>query len=154
MQVEFKRFDAELPAVRNNRPEGDAGWDLFALADESFEPYEIKRVPVNLAIALPGPAQVQVAGGCQMDLLPYGLVTGRSGMNAKGWLVYPGIIDAAYRGQIQVVLQNHTGEARTLQRGDRIAQLLFCPVIIPALQEVAELSATDRGGQGFGSSGG
>lgn len=164
MQVLYKTFDPELPAMQNKRPDQDAGWDLFCLEDVTFAPGERKRLPVNLAIALPERRRVLICDNSYLDgavhtefastqVLSYGLITGRSGMASDGWLVYPGIIDQSYRGQLQVVIENRSEAERTLRRGDRIAQLLFGMVIIPEFEQVSELPPSDRGADGFGSSG-
>ena len=74
---------------------------------------------------------------------------------ARAWLnsTAGGIIDAGYRGEIQVILWNLTNEEMKLSRGDRIAQMLLVPIATPAVAEVAKLSETVRGDKGFGSSG-
>jgi dUTP pyrophosphatase len=64
-----------------------------------------------------------------------------------------GIIDAGYRGEVHIVLWNLSNEKISLQRGDRIAQLLIIPVATPAVREVSSLDETARGKKGFGSSG-
>ena len=65
----------------------------------------------------------------------------------------PGTIDSDYRGEVMVVLANLGGEPFTIRRGDRIAQLVVSPVTRVVVREVSELSATDRGSGGFGSTG-
>ena len=64
-----------------------------------------------------------------------------------------GVIDADYRGQVQVALCNHGPEAQTVCDGDRVAQLLVVPVLAPEMEEVEELNETARGSGGFGSTG-
>jgi dUTP pyrophosphatase len=81
----------------------------------------------------------------------------RSGLAAKHGVTVlnsPGTIDADYRGEIQVILINHGAEAFAVQRGDRIAQLVLAPVTLARWSEVAELTETERGAGGFGSTGG
>ena len=64
-----------------------------------------------------------------------------------------GVIDADYRGQVQVALYNHGPEAQTVCHGDRVAQLLVVPALSPDMEEVEELDETSRGSGGFGSTG-
>jgi dUTP pyrophosphatase len=131
--------DAIAPA-RTRR--GDAGYDLRATERVSIPQDGRRLVGTGIAIALPE----GVAG----------LVTPRSGLAIEHGLTLlnaPGLIDPGYRGEIKVILYN-TGERRyTVEIGDRVAQLLLVPYWAPELQTVDALGATDRGADGFGSSG-
>lgn len=81
-------------------------------------------------------------------------VRSRSGLNKKHGIVCPtGTIDAEYRGEIGVILYNLSREAYTVQEGERVAQLVICPVIQAEWQQVESLDKTDRGENGFGSTG-
>lgn len=81
-------------------------------------------------------------------------VRGRSGLNKEHGIVVPtGTIDADYRGEIGVIVYNLSREEYTIQPGDRIAQLVICPVIQADWQQVESLDQTDRGDGGFGSTG-
>ena len=85
-----------------------------------------------------------------------GLIYARSSMGAKRGLAPAnkvGVIDSDYRGEIKVVLLNHSSSTQTVAPGERIAQMIITPVLTPAYEEVAELSDTDRGTGGFGSTG-
>ena len=85
-----------------------------------------------------------------------GLVYARSGLSCKQDLAPAnkvGVIDCDYRGEILVALHNHGKEARTVESGDRIAQLVVAPVLHAEFEEAEELSATVRGAGGFGSTG-
>ena len=80
----------------------------------------------------------------------------RSGMACKQGLAPAnkvGVIDADYRGQVQVALHNHGSQPQTVCDGDRVAQLLVVPVLAPSLEVVEELDETVRGAGGFGSTG-
>ena len=80
----------------------------------------------------------------------------RSGLAAKKGVTClntPGTIDADYRGEVKVILINHGAEPLTINRGDRIAQLVFAPVYQAHFEEVAALDDTARGDGGFGSTG-
>lgn len=122
----------------------DAGLDLHALDAVELAPGERASVRTGLAFEIPqGHA---------------GLVLPRSGLAAHHGIALvnaPGLVDAGYRGEIRVLLLNtDRGQGCTLQAGDRIAQLVLIAVQAPPLVEVEELSASERGAGGFGSSGG
>jgi dUTP pyrophosphatase len=122
----------------------DAGLDLYALDEVELGPGE--RAPVRTGIA------VQIPEG------QAGLVLPRSGLAARHGIALvnaPGLIDAGYRGEIQVLLLNTDREASCrLQAGDRIAQLVLIAVKTPVIVEVQDLSESERDTGGFGSSGG
>lgn len=140
--VLLQMLDPELPRPAYAHP-GDAGLDLRARRGCTLAPGERSVVPTGVSIALP-PGYV-------------GLVCPRSGLAARhgvGLVNAPGVIDAAYRGEIAVVLINHDlGTPYVVERGDRIAQLLIQPVQHAALVEVVELPGTHRAEGGFGSTG-
>ena len=121
-----------------------AGADLYACLDApvTIEPGETAWVGTGIALEVPA--------GCA------GLVYARSSMGAKRGLAPAnkvGVIDPDYRGEIRVVLLNHSKEPQTLQPGERVAQFVITPVLTPSYDEVEELSETDRGAGGFGSTG-
>jgi len=122
----------------------DAGLDLYALEAVTLGPGERASVRTGVAVEIPeGQA---------------GLVLPRSGLAARHGLALvnaPGLIDAGYRGELQVLLLNTDREQScTLGDGDRIAQLVLIAVATPAVVEVDALSDSERGAGGFGSSGG
>lgn len=121
-----------------------AGADLYACLDEAvvIEPGETAWIPTGLSLEVPK--------GCA------GLVYARSSLGAKRGLAPAnkvGVIDSDYRGEIRVVLLNHSKQTQTVEHGERIAQFLITPVLTPAYIEVSILSETDRGTGGFGSTG-
>lgn len=121
-----------------------AGLDLLAAIDGPviLQPLGRALVPSGIKIALPAGYEAQVRP--------------RSGLALKQGVTVlnaPGTIDADYRGEIGVILINLSDQPVTLQRGDRIAQLLLARVERLAWDEVAELPATMRGSGGFGSTG-
>jgi dUTP pyrophosphatase len=131
--------DAVAPA--RMRP-GDAGYDLRATERVSIPQDGRRTVGTGIALALPA----GVAG----------LVTPRSGLAVEHGLTLlnaPGLIDPNYRGEIRVVMHNSGDRRYTVEIGDRIAQLLLVPYWAPELEPVDELSETERGTSGFGSSG-
>jgi dUTP pyrophosphatase len=117
----------------------DAGLDLYSLEDLTLAPGQGKVVKTGIAIAVP-PKHV-------------GLVADRSSLAKKGVKTAGGVIDAGYRGEIHIVLWNISEELVSLNRGERIAQLLIVPISTPAVQEVQSLEDTARGVNGFGSTG-
>ena len=121
-----------------------AGADLYACIDSAvvIAPGESVWIPTGVAMEIPeGYA---------------GLVYARSSMGAKRGLAPAnkvGVIDSDYRGEIKVVLHNHSQKEQCIEPGERIAQLLITPVITPSFRIVEELSDTDRSDKGFGSTG-
>jgi dUTP pyrophosphatase len=122
--------------------EGDAGYDLRCLEGFRLAPGERAMVGTGVALALPP----HVAG----------LVTPRSGLAARHGIALvnsPGLVDPNYRGELRVILVNLGAERFEARAGDRIAQLLLVPFWAPELEIVEELPPSERGADGFGSSG-
>jgi dUTP pyrophosphatase len=133
------RADARLP---ERAYAGDAGLDLATCEAVRLGPGERALVPTGLAVAIPeGYA---------------GFVQPRSGLAARDGITVvnsPGLVDAGYRGEIQVVLLNTDRERTfTAEAGERIAQLVVLAVPELTLREVADLPPSERGVRGFGSS--
>ncbi len=122
---------------------GDAGADLRCTTDIDLAPGERTLVGTGVAVALPEGT--------------VGLVTPRSGLAARlglGIVNAPGVIDSGYRGEIRVCLINLDTSARiTLAAGDRVAQLVVLPVIAAQFEAVDILDETERGSDGYGSTG-
>ena len=137
-------FDGlQLPAYETD---GSAGMDVRAAVPENepvvLAPGARAMVPTGLSVAIPQGYEIQVRP--------------RSGLAAKHGLTClntPGTIDSDYRGEIKVILVNLGQEAFTIQRGERIAQLVLAPVTRLAWQAVDSLDETERGAGGFGSTG-
>ena len=121
-----------------------AGADLYACLEEpvTIQPGQTAFIPTGLAMELPrGYA---------------GLIYARSGLACKRGLAPAnkvGVVDSDYRGEFIVALHNHGTQPQTISHGERIAQLVVTPVLIPEYIEVETLSETDRGAGGFGSTG-
>jgi len=133
--------NAILPSYGSD---GAAGADLYACLQESItiDPGETAWIPTGISLEVP-------AGYA-------GLIYARSSLGVKRGLAPAnkvGVIDSDYRGEINVVLLNHGKEPQMISNGDRIAQFLITPVLTPQFIEVKELSDTDRGAGGFGSTG-
>jgi dUTP pyrophosphatase len=123
-----------------------AGLDLLAAVPEDspliLSPGQRALVPTGLTIALPSGYEAQVRP--------------RSGLASKHGVTVlnsPGTVDADYRGEIGVLLINHGTVPFPVRRGERIAQMVIAPVVRVEFAPAAELSATKRGGGGFGSTG-
>ena len=123
---------------------GAAGADLYACLDETvvIQPGETAWIPTGIALEVPkGYA---------------GLVYARSSMGAKRGLAPAnkvGVIDSDYRGEIRVVLLNHSKHVQSVEHGERVAQFLITPVLTPSYVETDALTDTGRGAGGFGSTG-
>ncbi|MET4806710.1 dUTP diphosphatase [Limibacillus sp. MBR-115] len=133
--------DLPLPAYATS---DSAGLDLMAATDEplTLQPGERRLIPTGLAMALPTGFEAQVRP--------------RSGLALKQGITVlnsPGTIDADYRGEVGVILINLGQEAFTVERGQRIAQMVVAPVTQLAWQEVRNLEDSARGSGGFGSTG-
>lgn len=133
--------DLPLPAYETS---GSAGMDLRAAVEQPLvlAPGERAAVPTGLTIALPSGYEGQVRPRSGLAL--------RAGVTT---LNTPGTIDADYRGEVKVILINHGAAPVTIQRGDRIAQLIIAPAVQAAWDEVELLEPTSRGEGGFGSTG-
>ncbi|MGC8668431.1 MAG: dUTP diphosphatase [Chthonomonadales bacterium] len=134
---------AGLPLPAYATP-GAAGMDLRAAVEEAvtLRPGERCLVPTGIRIALPE--------GFEAQIRP------RSGLalhKGIGMVNAPGTIDSDYRGEISVILVNLSGETQTIQRGDRIAQMVVAPIVKAQWIEVADMDDTQRGSGGFGHTG-
>lgn len=121
-----------------------AGADLYSASGEEIVIEPGKTVMVGTGIA------------CEIPEGLVGLIFARSGLACKKDLAPAnkvGVIDSDYRGEIKVALHNHGSESRTIEAGERIAQLMLTPYIKAEFEETDFLDETERGEGGFGSSG-
>ncbi len=121
---------------------GSAGCDLIASEEVTLPPGKWAAVSTGLYLEIPRGYVAQV---CPRSGLA--LKHGVSVLNA------PGIIDSDYRGEVKVLLVNHDSLRYTVKKGDRIAQLVFMPVVQAQMKFIDQLTETDRGEGGFGSTG-
>lgn len=138
-QIRFEKThpDAQLP---KKNFESDSGWDLVAVEGIAIPPRNRGLVPVGLKLAFLEPGY-------------WISVESRSGLSFKhGVLAHPGVIDQNYRGDLGVLLYNHSDKFYNVEKGDRVAQLV---VHYNVHMQVGwgNVQATDRGEKGFGSSG-
>jgi dUTP pyrophosphatase len=127
---------AVLPTVAH--PGEDIGYDLYSAEELTIPAHGAAGVHTAIAIEF-----VPAAGG---------IVKTRSGLAKKRLMCNAGVIDAGYRGEIIVLMENLGGEPYTIRQGDKIAQLLEHPFLAAEVSE-GELSGAARGAKGFGSSG-
>ena len=119
--------------------DADAGLDLHAR--------ETKVIPAKGSAIFDTGVHVEIPRGAT------GLVLSKSGLNVKNGLTSEGVIDAGYTGSIVVKLYNNSKVDYTVNKGDKISQLVIVPIFTPVLELVDELEDTERGNCGFGSSG-
>lgn len=140
MKIKLLDKNARIPTFANP---GDAGADLYSIDNVFIHGREQKLVYTGIALEIP---------------VGYvGLVRPRSGLATKLGIGMnsSGVIDSGYRGEIGVTLINHTGLTHEVKVGDRIAQILFVPVVSGfSFEVVDELSKTQRDAGGYGSTGG
>ncbi|RUM34517.1 MAG: dUTP diphosphatase [Desulfobulbus sp.] len=133
--------DLSLPAYETAL---SAGMDIAAAITETIhiKPGEITLIPTGFGVAIPGGYEIQIRP--------------RSGLAVKCGITIinsPGTIDADYRGEVKVGLINLGKEIFTINRGDRIAQMVLAPVCQARLEPVTALDTTGRGSGGFGHTG-
>lgn len=121
--------------------EGDAGLDLRAVENCTIWPGESKLVRTGLR--------------CEIPRWHVGLVFPRSGLGSKGITLRNavGVIDSGYRGEVKAAIWNTTEQPVTISRGDRVCQLVVIPYCPCTIYETDELSDTERGEDGHGSTG-
>jgi dUTP pyrophosphatase len=139
MNLEVKKLvpEAKLPTRAHS---DDAGLDLYSSEEYTLQPEERHMVKTGIAVAIPSGF--------------VGLIWDKSGLVVKAGLkTMGGVIDAAYRGEIMVIVANLSDTPYAIEKGAKIAQLLIQKVELPEICEVSELNDTPRGESGFGSSG-
>ena len=143
VKILVQKFDKniKLPAYKTS---GSSGMDLMAYIKNKITIYpgKIALVPTGIAVAIPENYEIQIRP--------------RSGLAAKkgiSVLNTPGTVDSDYRGEIKIILINLSKESFVVKSGDRVAQMILCPVVRAKLKEVKNLPKTIRGKGGFGSTG-
>ena len=129
----------------------DAGLDLYApcyvtvpgsiVSNDFYDEVEVGSATIDTGV------HVEIPEGYT------GFIKSKSGLNVKHGLTVDGVIDAHYTGSIVVKLYNHNPAPYYVEAGDKIAQLVILPCLLPELELVDELEDTDRGTGGFGSTG-
>ncbi len=144
VDVKIKRLPGNDLPLPEYKTIGSSGFDMSAFIDkdEVLEPGQIKLIPTGLMFEIPL--------GYEMEIRP------RSGLAAKNGISIvntPGTIDSDYRGEVKIILINHSKENFVIKRGERIAQGVLKTVTHANLIETDELSDTIRAGGGFGHTG-
>lgn len=142
-QVKIKKLD-ERAIIPSYGSAYAAGFDLYAILNEdiTIKSHETFLVKTGLSMEIP----VGYAG----------MIFARSGLATKKGLAPAnkvGVVDSDYRGEVMVALHNHSNENQTISHGERIAQMVIMPFYKAEFIEVEELSDTERGAGGFGSTG-
>jgi dUTP pyrophosphatase len=142
LRVKLLDPGARLPVVAH--PGEDLGYDIFSLETVLLEPHKTVRVRTGISIEARHPE----------TRAPLGLlVRDRSSMASRGIATTAGVIDAGYRGEIQIVMTNLGSNSEELKAGEKIAQMIPVPVLTGTVQEVENLEDSARLGKGFGSTG-
>ena len=141
--IRFKRLN-KLAKTPTRGSEEAAGYDLYAAINEttSIPPHSTVKIGTGLSFELPTGT--------------FGAIFARSGLATKMGLRpsnCTGVCDSDYRGEYIVAIHNDTNEEKVINPGERIAQLILMPYIPMTFKEVEDLSETDRGSGGFGSTG-
>ena len=142
-KILIKRLSKEI-SLPKYETAGSSGMDLAAniASNINIDPGKTAIIPTGLALSVPKGFEVQIRP--------------RSGLAAKKKITVlntPGTIDSDYRGEIKVILINQSQETFNVEKGLRIAQMVVCPVVQAQIKEVEDLSETERGKGGFGSTG-
>ena len=143
IKILIKKFDKniKIPAYKTS---GASGMDIVGYIKNkmTINPGKTAIVPTGIAVAIPKNYEIQIRP--------------RSGLAAKkgiSVLNTPGTIDSDYRGEVKIILINLSKKSFVVKSGDRIAQMILCPVAKGKLKEVKNLPETIRGKKGFGSTG-
>jgi dUTP pyrophosphatase len=141
LKVKLLRTEAKAPTIAH--PGEDLGYDLYSAE--------------NITIAARGMAVVPTAVSIELtsaDGTPLGaLVRDKSSMAVRRLTVTAGVIDAGYRGEIKIVIENLGDQAQEIHAGDKLANLIPYPVLTTPVEVVEDLAESSRKGGGFGSSG-
>ncbi|MFN6166156.1 MAG: dUTP diphosphatase [Pseudanabaena sp.] len=140
VEIKFNKLhpDAQIPSYAHV---GDAGADVYSVAEVTLQPSDRAAIPTGLAVDIPIGYEIQVRPKSGLAL-KHGITVLNS----------PGTVDAGYRGEIQVIVINLGKEVYTFAKGQKIAQLVLKPVIQAQFID-GELGTSDRGDGGFGSTG-
>ena len=142
-KIQIKKLSNEVLTPKYETS-GSSGMDIAAYIkqDITIEPGEKALIPTGFSLSIPLGHEVQIRP--------------RSGLAAKKGITIlntPGTIDSDYRGEIKVILINLSKDGFSVKNGERIAQMVVCPIKQVVVEEVKELSETNRGIGGFGSTG-
>ena len=143
VKVLVKKLNS-LASLPSYKTDGASGMDLMACIEKpiSLEPGKSCLIPTGLSVAFSEKYEIQIRP--------------RSGLAAKNSISVlntPGTIDSDYRGELKIILFNHSNENFIINNNDRVAQMVLTPIVKMELEEINELPNSDRGDGGFGSTG-
>ena len=143
VKILIKKTNKEVTTPKY-KTDGSSGVDLSAFLEKKvvIKPNSSELIPTGLQVAIPEELEIQIRP--------------RSGLAAKesiGVLNSPGTIDSDYRGELKIILFNHSNKDFIINNGDRIAQMVLVPILKMEFEEVDSLPDTVRGQGGFGSTG-
>tara|TARA_B100001996_G_scaffold221699_1_gene170454 strand:+ start:483 stop:920 length:438 start_codon:yes stop_codon:yes gene_type:complete len=143
VKVLIKKLNSKV-RLPKYKTAGSSGMDLMAFIENSIniKPQESALIPTGISIAIPEDTEIQIRP--------------RSGLAAKSSISVlntPGTIDSDYRGEIKIILFNHSKEEFVINNNDRVAQMILMPIVKAEFEEVDDLPKTLRGSGGFGSTG-
>lgn len=139
LKIHLLHEDAKMPYRAN---EGDAGLDIHSVEKKTIQPSDTALIRTGIQMALPKGTEAQIRP--------------RSGLALNHSITVlnsPGTIDEGYRGEVKIILINHGKEDFVIEKGMRIAQMVIAPVLQVTVKQTENLTNTDRGEGGFGSSG-
>ena len=143
VKVLVKKLNS-LASLPSYKTDGASGMDLMACIEKpiSLEPGKSCLIPTGLSVAFSEKYEIQIRP--------------RSGLAAKNSISVlntPGTIDSDYRGELKIILFNHSNENFIINNNDRVAQMVLTPIVKMELEEINELPNSNRGDGGFGSTG-
>jgi dUTP pyrophosphatase len=141
LRVKLLTPHAKAPTIAH--PGEDLGYDLFAAESVTIAPRGHAVVPTGISI------EVTAADGSPMGAL----IRDKSSMAARRLITTAGVIDAGYRGEVKIVMENLADTSAEIHAGDKLANLIPYPVLTTHVEVVEELAESTRGAGGFGSSG-
>jgi dUTP pyrophosphatase len=141
LKVKLLRPGAKAPTIAH--PGEDLGYDIYAAESVAIPARAHAVVPTAIAIELRGPSGEPLGA----------LLRDKSSMAARRLTVTGGVIDAGYRGEIKVLIENLAETAAEIHAGDKLANLIPYPVLTTPVEVVEELAESSRNAGGFGSSG-
>ena len=136
--MKVKKLTPQALLPRRAHPT-DSGADLFAVERTVLPPHAITHVHTGVAVELPEGTS--------------GIIWGKSSVESKGIKAMAGLVDAPYRGELIVCMYNLNDTQFVFEQGQKVAQLVVLPTLYPDIEEAQELSDTERGAGGFGSTG-
>ena len=142
-KIQIMRLNSEVK-IPSYKTQGSSGMDLMAFLKDpvTIKPKSSELISTGISVAIPEDTEIQIRP--------------RSGLAAKSnisVLNTPGTIDSDYRGELKIILFNHSADDFVVNNGDRIAQMVLMPVLKASFEEVENLPNTIRGTGGFGSTG-